>query len=70
MAVHDAKKFGEALRQRRRELGYTQMFMSDFSGLSIFFISDLERGKQTAELGRAIKFANLLGLDISIKPRG
>ena len=67
--ITDAKSFGEALRKRRRELGYTQAFFSEFSGFSVSFISDLENGKSTAELGKAIFLANLLGLDCSLTPR-
>ena len=48
--ITDAKSFGEALRKRRKELGYTQAFLSEFSGFSVSFISDLENGKSTAEL--------------------
>ena len=67
--ITDAKSFGEAIRQRRKELGYTQSFLSEFSGLSVTFISDLENGKSTAALGKAIFLANLLGLDCSLTPR-
>lgn len=66
----DSKTFGEAVRKRRKELGYTQAFVSQFSGLSISFISDLENGKPTVELEKAIHYANLLGLDVNVKPRG
>ncbi|MBR4473907.1 MAG: helix-turn-helix transcriptional regulator [Oscillospiraceae bacterium] len=67
--ITDAKDFGEALRRRRKDLGYTQAFLSEFCGLSVTFISDLENGKSTAELGKAIYLANLLGLDCSLTPR-
>ena len=40
-----------------------------FSGFSVSFISDLENGKTTAELGKAIYLANLLGLDCYLTPR-
>ena len=68
--ITDAKEFGQALRQRRKALGYTQAFLSEFSGFSVTFISDLENGKSTAELGKALYLANLLGLDCSLTPRG
>ena len=68
--ITDAKDFGEALRRRRKELGYTQAFLSEFSGFSVTFISDLENGKPTAELGKAIYLANLLGLDCILSARG
>ena len=67
--ITDAKDFGEALRRRRKDLGYTQAFLSEFCGLSVTFISDLKNGKSTAELGKAIYLANLLGLDCSLTPR-
>ena len=69
MTINDSKQFGEALRARRKKLGYTQAFLADFSGFSVTFISDLERGKPTAELDKAICLANLLGLDVLIEPR-
>ena len=68
--ITDAASFGRALRERRRELGYTQAFLSEASGLSVSFISDLENGKRTVELDKAIRLANLLGLDCSLTPRG
>ena len=68
--ISDARSFGQALRRRRRDLGYTQAYLAEFSGFSVSFISDLENGKSTAELGKAIYLANLLGLGCSLTPRG
>jgi transcriptional regulator with XRE-family HTH domain len=70
MKIYDAESFGQALRQRRKEMDYTQREISDLTGFSISFISDLENGKSTAEIGKAIYLANVLGLDIDIKSRG
>ncbi len=70
MIVTDPRKFGEVIKKRRKELGYTQRYISEFTGFSISFISDLENGKSTAELGKAIYLANMLGLDITINSRG
>lgn len=70
MRITNAETFGEAIRARRKELHYTQGFLSEFSGLSVSFISDLENGKKTVELEKAIYLANLLGLDISMEVRG
>jgi y4mF family transcriptional regulator len=67
--VTDAKAFGRILRQRRKELGYTQSYIAEFSGFSVSFISDLENGKRTAELDKSIRLANILGLDCELKPR-
>ena len=70
MIITDAKSFGAAIRRRRKALNYTQAFVAEASGLSVSFISDLEQGKSTAELGRAIRLANLLGLDCILAERG
>ena len=69
MIITDSKSFGEALRSRRKALGYTQAYISEFTGFSVSFISNLECGKPTAELGKAIYLANMLGLDCSLTAR-
>ena len=70
MKVTDAKSYNEAIRNRRKELGYTQAFLAEFTGFSVSFISDLERGKATAEIGKSIYLANLLGMDLYMENRG
>jgi len=70
MKFTDAKEFGQIIRKKRKELNYTQSYISDMSGLSVSFISDLERGKSTIELGKAVFLANLLGLDCFVEARG
>ncbi len=70
MVVNNSVDFGKMLKKRRKELGLTQRYISDFTGFSISFISDLENGKSTAELGKALYLANMLGLDIVVNARG
>lgn len=69
MKINDASEFGKAIRKRRKELNYTQRDLSEFTGFSISYLSDLENGKQTTELGKAIYIANLLGIDILLQER-
>ena len=69
MKIIDSKSLGNVIRARRKELHYTQQDITDNTGYSISFLSDLENGKPTAEIGRAIDVVNLLGLDILIKER-
>lgn len=70
MKIIDPKSLGKAIRERRKELHYTQAYLSEFTGLSISFISDLERGKATAEIGKAMQIINLLGMDLLVEKRG
>lgn len=69
MKIIDAKSLGAAIRERRKELNYTQAFLSEFTGLSVSFISDLERGKPTVEIEKTLLLINLLGLDLNLEKR-
>ena len=69
MVIYEAADFGKALRKRRKSLGYTQEEVSAITGFSASFISELERGKETAELGKALHLANMLGMDLEMKER-
>ncbi len=70
MKITDAASFGKALRARRKALGYTQGQISEISGLSVSFLSDLENGKRGCELEKALQVMNLLGLDCHFSARG
>lgn len=70
MQITDAKTLGEAIRLRRKELHYTQAYLAEFTGFSVSFISDLERGKETAEIGKTITLIQLLGMDLLVEKRG
>ena len=70
MKITDAASLGNAIRLRRKELKYTQGYISEITGLSVSFLSDLENGKPTAEIGKTIEVINLLSLDILVEARG
>ncbi len=69
MVITNIKTLGEGIRARRKALGYTQGFLSEATGLSVSFISDLERGKETAEIGKVLRLIHLLGMDLTMTPR-
>lgn len=70
MKITSTMEFGRAIRNKRKKLGYTQAQLSEYTGFSTSFISDLENGKETAELGKALFLLQLLGLDLVINNRG
>ena len=70
MKITDAASLGNVIRSRRKKLNYTQGYISEITGLSVSFLSDLENGKPTAEIGKTIEVINLLGLDILVEVRG
>lgn len=69
MKIRSVEELGEAIRTRRKELHYTQAFLAEFTGFSVSFISDVERGKATAEIGRTLQLLMILGLDLSVERR-
>jgi HTH-type transcriptional regulator/antitoxin HipB len=66
MKITDSEGLGNIIRNRRKELKYTQAFLSEYTGLSVSFISDVERGKTTVEIGKVMQLISILGLDINI----
>lgn len=69
MKANDASALGKVIKDRRKELGLKQKDVADATGFSVSFISDLENGKPTAELGKSIHIINMLGMDINIDAR-
>ena len=69
MEIRRVEELAEAIRTRRKELHYTQAFLAEFTGFSVSFISDVERGKATAEIGKTLQLLMILGLDLSVERR-
>lgn len=69
MIISDTKCLGNMIKGRRKELKLTQAYLSEITGLSTTFISDVENGKSTAEIGKIIKLVNILGMNISVESR-
>ena len=70
MKITSTMEFGRTIRNKRKKLGYTQAQLSEYTGFSTSFISDLENGKETAELGKALFLLQLLGLAINNRGEG
>jgi y4mF family transcriptional regulator len=66
MKILDAQSLGQAIRQQRRRLKVTQRDLAMTSGTGLRFIIDLEKGKPTCQLGKAIEIVKALGLKLEI----
>jgi y4mF family transcriptional regulator len=64
-----AEKIGRVVRSRRKELGMNQVDLAMTSGSGVRFISDLENGKETCQLGKTMKVLETLGLECLISAR-
>lgn len=68
--IRDASELGASLRAFRKTQGLTLERVSGLTNIGMRFLSELERGKETAELGKALTILNKLGLELIIQPRG
>lgn len=68
--VFTSKDIGAAIRSERKRQKITQTELADLCAVSLSFVSNLENGKATTELGKTLKVLNTLGLDVIIAKRG
>ncbi|MFW2440422.1 MAG: helix-turn-helix transcriptional regulator [Arenicellales bacterium] len=61
---------GKVVRKARKKQGATQAEFASLCSVGVRFISELENGKATAQVGKLLQVLKCLGLEISIHPRG
>lgn len=67
--IRSNEQLGQIIRMQRKREGLTQLQLAEFCGLSASFISDVEHGKPTVEVGKVLFLLHNLGLDMSIVER-
>ena len=68
--VASAEVIGQLVRAYRKSQSATQAEFAALCGVGVRFISDLENGKPTVELGKVLHVLQCLGLEVSIQARG
>ena len=64
MKLKDSKSFGVAVRAYRKQQGATQVQLAATANTGVRFIGDLENGKPTIQLNKALHVADILGIKI------
>ena len=67
--IQSVEDLGRLIRSLRKQKQLTIETVSGLGNLSPRFLSELERGKETAEIGKALKVLRTLGLEVVIRPR-
>ena len=67
--IQSARELGATVRARRGELGRSQAETAAAAGVSRQWLSELESGKQTAEVGLVLRVFDALDLDLVPEPR-
>lgn len=68
--IQTTEALGQLVRAHRKQRGLTLETVSGLGNLSTRFLSEFERGKETAEIGKVLKALRTLGLEVIVRPRG
>ena len=59
---------GDLIRGTRKRLGVTQKDLALTAGTGLRFVIDLEKGKETCELGKSLRILQTLGIKLTLTP--
>lgn len=69
MDVADTKTIGTVIRAERKSQDLTQEQLAGLAGVGVRFVRELEAGKDSCQVGRALRVAQTLGLVVSVSTR-
>ena len=69
ISISNTEELGKLIMHERKAQELTQTQLAGLSGVGITFLSNLENGKQTAELGKTLNVLATLGLDLLAERR-
>ncbi len=65
-ALIDTKQLGKMIRAARKSQGLTQAQLAATCGTGVRFIRELEHGKESCQIGKAMMVVKMLGMEILI----
>jgi len=65
-SLKDTIQFGTIIRIARKEQGLTQEQLAGICGVGVRFIRELEHGKDSCQIGKAIMVMQMLGVEILV----
>jgi y4mF family transcriptional regulator len=65
---YTSQDIGRLVRETRKGLGVTQKALALTSGTGLRFIIELEKGKETAEIGKVLTILQTLGIQLTLTP--
>jgi len=60
------QEIGALIKQARKALGVTQKDLALTAGTGLRFVIDLEKGKETCEIGKALTVLQTLGIKLTL----
>ena len=68
--ILSTKDIGHAIKTKRKADGLTQADAAALCGVGARFLGELERGKETSQIGKVLRILHGLGLSLHIAPKG
>jgi y4mF family transcriptional regulator len=68
--IIDVEQIGKAIRAARKQQGLTQSELALTANTAQRFVSKLERGKATCQIGKILDVTTALGIRIELHPPG
>jgi len=65
---YTVQEIGQMVRESRKLLGVTQQDLALTSGTGLRFVIDLEKGKETCQIGKVLTVLHTLGIRIALTP--
>lgn len=65
---YTTQAIGQIIRENRKRLGVTQKNLALTSGTGLRFVIDLEKGKETCQIGKVLTVLQTLGIQIVLTP--
>ena len=62
------REIGKVIRETRKGLSVTQRDLALTSGTGLRFVIDLEKGKETCQIGKALTILHTLGIKLVLTP--
>ena len=66
MANNKIAELGMIIRQTRKQQGLSQEQLAASTGIGVRFIRELEYGKESCHIGKALTVVAMLGIDVVI----
>ena len=65
--IQDSAALGRKVRELRREQKVTQAQLAGLANTGVRFISDLENGKETCQIGKMLRVLRTLGVNMLVR---
>lgn len=69
VTIRSSVELGAVIREQRKRLALKQLDIAGLGNTGNRFIVDLENGKPTAQLQKVLDVMDLLGLEVTVRPK-